>query len=673
VGLTASLLLCRLALAFLEGDFAGATVWWLHPPEGLRRLSDALFAKWSGRGVFSCMLLAAGLSAVWSLVGGWIARAELLQHRRTNERGETADSVQAPPTPFVLAKARSLYMAPLMILLMIGCFSLFGLPIGGLNWIPWIGPVLVSLLLPFVVFLSLWIVLALAGSPSCTIMPAALAAEGVDFWDAVSRGYSYLYSRPLHFGWWLGLSLAIAGLPLAGVLWLLSVKADVINPTGGWLAGAAATALSFSLFWTQQGLVYLKMRRLVDETAEDEIWDGPLVQQGAPSAATPPASRPVPAKPEGNTKPAHPPWTAITFWETVTVGGGSPASLALLLPGILWTVLVLAGGALAVWYLAGAQGNITVAGVWQAARELAEQRPAILAAVAVVVVVLGAVGITIPSKAVARRIAVRMTHNKALPLKAAWSFARRTRGPGVGTVLLLTVGMELYLATLALLLPAVQGEVAWQEVLVVGASGLAFSGIGALGLGAAAVEGSQEEARPGVTECLAGNGPETLTSAAATLVYASVRLLLIAGFAWLTWLVACEILGWWGGDVRWARWGLDGSLMPAAGGRFRFDYQAASAIAGLWFLALAGLVLAYPISYAVGWGVTCYLRARQQARDIPPHRLELSEEEQQALEAQPKKAEGGADALSRAGPPSPLAGSQEDTPDTGDEPPMGLA
>src|SRR5262249_50051460 len=58
-------------------------------------------------------------------------------------------------------------------------------------------------------------------------------------------------------------------------------------------------------------------------------------------------------------------------------------------------------------------------------------------------------------------------------------------------------------------------------------------------------------------------------------------------------------------------------------------------IAGLWFFALGGLVLAYPISYVLGWGTACYLRARQQGQGVPTGELPLTEEERQALQGQP--------------------------------------
>src|SRR5205823_5358846 len=76
--------------------------------------------------------------------------------------------------------------------------------------------------------------------------------------------------------WWSGLSLGIASLPLLAVLYLVPGESNLALLV-------IAAALAASLFWTLQSLVYLKMRRLVDGTAENEIWDDvPDRQPGIP-------------------------------------------------------------------------------------------------------------------------------------------------------------------------------------------------------------------------------------------------------------------------------------------------------------------------------------------------------------------------------------------------------
>src|SRR5262249_35435589 len=191
-----------------------------------------------------------------------------------------------------------------------------------------------------------------------------------------------------------------------------------------------------------------------------------------------------------------------------------------------------------------------------------------------------------------------------------------------------------YLVTLYHLLLALRGTCPWEEVLVQGAVSAAVLGAGALGLGALAVEGDR---RSGALAVLRGNAAETLALSAVGLWDGLVRSAAALGVAWLTWWTLCETIAFWGGEnVKWVRWGLDGILAPAAEGGL---YTVASWLAALWFFLLCGAVLAYPVSNVLRWGAACYLRARQQAEEIPPGQLELSEEEQAGLAAQRKRIE----------------------------------
>ena len=71
----------------------------------------------------------------------------------------------------------------------------------------------VAFALPIVLLFCLFAVFVRLGSPAWFLMPSALAAEGTDSFDALSRGYSYLYQQPLAFALWQGLALAISSLP----------------------------------------------------------------------------------------------------------------------------------------------------------------------------------------------------------------------------------------------------------------------------------------------------------------------------------------------------------------------------------------------------------------------------------------------------------------------------
>jgi hypothetical protein len=540
----------------------------------------------------------------------------------------------------------------------------------------------VSIFLPVVLATSLVIVVLLAGIISYGIMPATIAAEGSDVFDALSRGYSYVYQRPLQFlGAW-GFSLAISALPLAGVFRLLHEFPNLFGPAGRPILEVAGAALSLSCFWTLQSLVYLKMRRLVDETRENQIWDGPIVKEkptkkllkrtgqkdASPSATgqpdlpayvhgigqvttpseeaeteKPPESqaaaaettgvetKPVDTEREAPPEPVVPKRPRLSFQDTLNIGNAaSPYKLLMLLLGGLWAALVLAGGGLAAWGLTpGAGPRLTLESLREAVVDLGEQRPGMLATLAAGVVLLGALGLGRPMKMIARLTAVNAVFGNNLPLRAVWHFARRVRSQGIVAVVLATAGMDLLVVTGLLLLLAFQGACPWREVLMVGGSAVGLLGLGAFGLGAVAVEATREEKRLGALGAFFGNGLETLASAAVNLGLWFRRFMLAASLMWLTWVVACESLSWWGGEnVHWVRWGLEGSLQPPAEAGL---YRVASAIAGFWFLLVVGLVLMYPISETLRWGTVAFLLARQESEEPRATTLELSDEERQAL------------------------------------------
>jgi hypothetical protein len=643
VGLAASLLLSALALAVFERTSLHLEAWLQDPLEQLQSLGQQLFGYGSGTAVFRCFLLTAVLSVVWSFVGGWIARSELLRHRATT------DPVQTTATQFVRGKASSLIMLLLPLLICAGICLVPGLLAGLFNRVLGLGlgAILVSLLFPVVLVSTLAFVLLLIGSLSCGIMPAALAAEGKDSFDAFTRGCSYLYQRPLLFGWWSGICLALSSLPLAGVLWLLHKEPNLLGPAARSFALAAGAALSLSLFWTLQSLVYLKMRRLVDGTSEEEVWDGPINKVSAADApehttdSQPDASAgelPQAASAETAAGPALPKRSSLSFRDTLSAGGALELGrLVVLGLGVLWVALVLTLGTQAVWGLAGGQGQgMTPEGLWQAILTLAEQKPETLFGLVVGVVVLGALGLGTPIKVAARMASVRLAYESRISLRAAWPFARRTRGLGIGSVLLATAGIALLLLTGFLTPLAVKEAGMRGEVGLLGGLAVALLELGVLGLGAVAVEGKRRDMdRPGLIGTYLGNGLETGASAAAELVLVPLGSAAFLGIIGLTWFFACESVSWWGGEkVQWVRWGLGDTLVPESEGGL---YWAASLIAGFWFLLLFGLALMYPLSSLLTWGAACYLRARQQTEEISPGQLELSREEQVRLRWQRQK------------------------------------
>ncbi|MEO0963614.1 MAG: hypothetical protein AAFY08_00720 [Planctomycetota bacterium] len=84
------------------------------------------------------------------------------------------------------------------------------------------------------------------------LMMPALAVEGTDAFDAVSRGFAYVYGRPLHFLWYTAvvlvagaLTYAFLGLAVWLTLWLARTSAGLWvfrGDEGGWWYDAALPA-----------------------------------------------------------------------------------------------------------------------------------------------------------------------------------------------------------------------------------------------------------------------------------------------------------------------------------------------------------------------------------------------------------------------------------------------
>jgi hypothetical protein len=219
LGLVVSLSIGAVALAAFTGTPVGLAAWWEDPLGKLQLLGRELVGQGSGRAIVRCFLLTNALWITWCLPAGWIARAELLWQRASGEPPQTT------ATRFVVRKAPTLSRLLLMPWVVLGLALFPGLVAGAVSWVPpWgIGAFLAALALPVVLLASLMFTLTLVGGLSCFLMPSAVAAEGADGFDALSRGYSYFFQRPLWFAWWWGLSLAVSSLPLAA-LWLTTER-----------------------------------------------------------------------------------------------------------------------------------------------------------------------------------------------------------------------------------------------------------------------------------------------------------------------------------------------------------------------------------------------------------------------------------------------------------------
>jgi MFS family permease len=139
--------------------------------------------------------------AIWSYFGGAIARIAAYEIAKDGERIETRKALQ-----FSRKKFWSFFWAPLICaigLLFFGLCNYVGGFVGKLLDFVYIGAPMVAILLPLALLSGFIMTLILVGTfTGAPLFAPAVAAEGTDSFDAVSRGFSYVYSRPWHYIWY---------------------------------------------------------------------------------------------------------------------------------------------------------------------------------------------------------------------------------------------------------------------------------------------------------------------------------------------------------------------------------------------------------------------------------------------------------------------------------------
>ncbi|MCA9185456.1 MAG: hypothetical protein R3E01_17795 [Pirellulaceae bacterium] len=270
----------------------------------LRRLLDRN-VSWGHWGYYACGWL--GQLAVWGLFGGTIARLATLELGR-EERGSLAAA-------FSHGRRHWWYHigTPLSCLLPVvilgGMLAMLGIIMNAgagmfLAGVVWPVVLLVS------AFVAVFLIGLLFGFP---LMIPSVAAESSDSYEALSRSFSYVYQRPLHYlfyatvasviglvGWcmvWFAAEMVIAT-ALGATLWatgenqsatLLSLVGEssgvITSPPLLFRGGAAlirafdglvraiASGFAYSFFFTASSAIYLLLRYHVDAVELDEVSD----------------------------------------------------------------------------------------------------------------------------------------------------------------------------------------------------------------------------------------------------------------------------------------------------------------------------------------------------------------------------------------------------------------
>lgn len=329
------------------------------------RLTDPFWRMFDHRlswaGFTFYLLCGVWAAAVWGLAGAAITRIaafELALEERSSLRGALG---------FGLRRWVSYFWAPLFplvgVLLAVLAMSLLG-------WLLRfdLGLLLMGIIWPLYLLAGLFMVIVLLGLLfGWPLMWATISVEGTDMFDALSRTYSYVYQRPLHYifyvvvaaiygmlGWLLvaGVATAVVYLSFWGASWtagservddLLAVmpaSSVEMNPDsirgipsddafdgigltgvrllGFWVGcvGLLVLAFSYSYFWTAATAIYLLMRRQTDATEMDELFTDavderhalpPLKADAAGVPLTDPAEPPATDSGSIGEGPAEPP------------------------------------------------------------------------------------------------------------------------------------------------------------------------------------------------------------------------------------------------------------------------------------------------------------------------------------------------------------------------------
>ena len=338
-------------------DPARHKLWQSSPPQLGRYPSNPFLGPWRQlrapfRQLFDRKLGITGLAfllccclwaaAVWAFFGGAITRRAALQLGREENIGLRA------ALRYAAGKWGSYFCAPLLPLLGVLIFAIpllvlgllmqfdAGLLLAGIVWpLALVASILMALLLLALLF----------GWP---LMWPTISTEGTDSFDALSRSWSYVYHRPLHYLFYAAVVTGLGGLGWLLVAYFADWVAYLPAWAASWTAGndrmddifggsaslstmgrwgakliyfwdgcvrLVALGFVYSFFWTASTAIYFLLRRDDDGTdlddvhveAADQAYGLPPLEKDAAGVPVVPKSEQTPAAPDQ--PPPEPPNT----------------------------------------------------------------------------------------------------------------------------------------------------------------------------------------------------------------------------------------------------------------------------------------------------------------------------------------------------------------------------
>jgi hypothetical protein len=186
---------------FAAAKFQGSvdSVFALDIPGVVKNVADYFkAAEWALRHHFIyCIIFFAIYHAVMSIAGGAICRIAALQFARGEKPGLTE------ALRFSTKRFTSFFVAPLTPIGIIIVPVLFIFIIGLTGNIPWAGELIIGISVPLALIAGALITVVLIGMfAGFNLMFPAIAYDGSDCFDSISRSFSYVYAKPWQMGFY---------------------------------------------------------------------------------------------------------------------------------------------------------------------------------------------------------------------------------------------------------------------------------------------------------------------------------------------------------------------------------------------------------------------------------------------------------------------------------------
>ncbi|MBN2581467.1 MAG: hypothetical protein JXL80_00255 [Planctomycetes bacterium] len=176
------------------GLSAGSRGFWFGPLEAIRHVGRLTCRYWQEAPWFAAINWLIAL-LTWAFFGGAVARLAAVQFA-TDVQPSLREAFS-----FTCKRYVSLVTSPLALLIVIALISLVVfLPAALVMWIKFAGEIVLGVLFIFVLILGFVLsLLALFAVSSLGLQAPAIAVEGRDAFDAISRGVNYVFARPWRY------------------------------------------------------------------------------------------------------------------------------------------------------------------------------------------------------------------------------------------------------------------------------------------------------------------------------------------------------------------------------------------------------------------------------------------------------------------------------------------